>query len=185
MLLVFASVCAHADVANFDGYSPTDTCVSPISDGGLTFTGDFCLGVWLGNPNGNGTPSLIEGANGTTVITKTGGGAFDLNSFMMTISWYDANPTETLGVTVHFNGGGTAAQTITLIQGLQTYNFNFDNVLSVDVGPWSGSGYWLMDNVNFDPTPSVPEPASWILLGTLLGIAALMFRRKSAFTPGN
>lgn len=173
VLLVFASMCAHAGLVTFDSYTPTDTCSSAISSEGLTFTGGSCLSVWTGNPNGNGTPSLIQGG-GDTVITDTLGGAFDLNSFQMTISWYDSNPSEVLALTANFNGGGTANQNITLIQGLQTYTLNLDNVSSVDVGAISG-GYWLMDNVNFG---SVPEPGTITLLACGLIGLAVGYRRK-------
>jgi len=169
---------AYATVVNFDSFS-SSSCTSPLSDGGLTFTntGSICMGVWLGNPNSNGTPGLILGFSGYASITQTGGGAFDLNSFDMAISWYETAPTSNVNVTAHFNGGGTSTQTLSLIGGLQTYNLSLANVVQVDVSALStGGGYWVMDNINYNA--NIPEPASLALLG--IGVAGLgaMRRRK-------
>jgi hypothetical protein len=51
-------------------------------------------------------------------ITQTGGGAFTLNDLQMTLSWYDALPSEDITLTAFFQGDGSTTQTLTLIQGL-------------------------------------------------------------------
>jgi hypothetical protein len=159
---------ASASTVDFNSYSPLNTCASPIVSGGLTFTGNaFCTGVWdATSPNSNGTPALINGYSGNVTITLTGGGTFTLNSFDMTISWYDGNPSEVITV------NGTP---ITLIQGLQTYNLNLSNVTSVVVSP-DTSGYWLMDNVVYSTTP---EPGTLALLGSGMLAGVGMLRRKA------
>jgi hypothetical protein len=180
LLVIGASSVASAAVVDFNTFSPIGTCIPTISTGGLDFSAgsSFCQGVWNSNPNGNGTPALVLGFTGQTSISQTGGGAFDLNSFMMAISWYETAVTSTVGVTAHFQGGGTSVQTLTLLPTLQTYNLNLLNVSQVDVTVMStGGGYWVMDNVNFNANASsVPEPASFGLVAA--GMMAAAFYRK-------
>jgi len=188
MAVLLLACMAAASTVTFDSYSPLDTCGSPVSSEGLTFTDSSGTGgcaqpflyVWDGSsPNGNGTPALIYGygAGYSVDVTKTGGGVFTLNSAQMTISWYDSNPTEVIPVVAHLAGGGTTTDFITLMQGLQTYTFNFGNVTSVDFGGIA-NGYWLMDNVNFGNGSSVPEPGTLAMFGAgLLGVGRLARKR--------
>jgi hypothetical protein len=128
------------------------------------------MGVWTANPNGNGTPSLIYtdfGGGRSVTMSLTGGGAFTLNSADLTISWYDNNTSDTVLV----NGNP-----ITLFQGLQTYNLNLTNVTSVTFSELSsGTGYWLMDNINYSTTP---EPGTLALLGSGVLAGVGLLRRK-------
>lgn len=138
------------------------------------------MGVWTGSPNGNGTPDLVFGYNGYVAITQTGGGAFNLNSFDMAISWYSAATSTTVNITADFMGGGSTMQTLTLIDAEQLYRLNLADVTEVDVTALSSAdGYWEMDNVNFDA--AVPEPGNTGLCAAamlLLGIAA--YTRKAS-----
>ncbi|MGO9175292.1 MAG: hypothetical protein ACLQED_04010 [Desulfobaccales bacterium] len=148
---------------------------SSFSDMGLTFTnsGTYML-VWgPGSPNSNGTNNLIFAGYNTgdsLAITKTGGGAFNLNSLEMSISWYDSNAAEVISV----NGSP-----ITLSQGIQTYALNLVGVTEVDItGVPSNSGYWLADNINTNVP--VPLPPSMLLLGSgLLGLVGFRRFKKS------
>jgi opacity protein-like surface antigen len=168
---------AHATVVTFDdaaGNSILDVGQSIFTDQGLTFTNSGTyMYVWDGtNPNGNGTNANIFAGFNTPdyeTITLAAGGAFDLNSLQLAISWYDPNPTEVILV----NGNP-----LTITDTLTTYNLNLDGVTSVTIsGVPSDGGYWLADNINFDS--SVPEPMTIALFGAgLLGLGAL--RRRKA-----
>ena len=142
-----------------------------FDDQGLTFTshGSYMY-VWdSSSPNSNGTNNnIFAGWSGgdTETITRTGGGAFNLNSLDMALSWYDGNPSETVTV----NGAP-----LTITQALTTYNLNLHNVSSVTIsGVGSSSGYWLADNINY---AAVPEPATWAM--TLLGFGVLGMALRS------
>ncbi len=179
LALCVAASTASAATINFEGYSPVDTCQSSLSTGGLTFSnnGSICMGVWQGNPN-DATEALILGFSGFAAITPTSGGTFNLQNFQMSISWYDSLPTDMVTLTEHFQGGGTGVKQLTLIQGLQTYNLNLSNLVELDISAVaSGSGYWVLDNINATGS-GIPEPASLLMLGSgMLGIGGLARKR--------
>ena len=85
---------ASASTVDFVGYPSYNVDQPVISYQGLTFTGTGIFQyVWCCNsPNAGTAPGLIFagfGNGGTMTMTKTGGGAFTLNSVDMTLSWYD------------------------------------------------------------------------------------------------
>src|SRR5579863_9767354 len=146
LLLLFGSLSSlgYATTVTFTGFSPQGTCLPSLSTGGLTFTNntEVCLGVFPGSPNADTALVFGFNSNGHAAITQTNGAAFTLDIANMTISWYDTLPSDTLTVTADFEGGGTSSQTLTLIQGLQTFNLNLSKVSQVDFsGLASGSGY--------------------------------------------
>ena len=183
----FAGSPVRASVIDFDDPVSTTNLFAQLSPsfsvGGLTFTASAGFGaVWSNNPNGNATNAMIYSGQDTSnfVITRTGGGLFDLNSLAMSISWYDQNATEPVVI----NGNG-----LSLLQGMQTYSLGLLGVasvnisgianLSVDPVIGNGSGYWLLDNVDFtlNNSNNVPESGSLALVGlALAGLAA--FRRR-------
>jgi PEP-CTERM motif len=186
-MALLASVAGAVPIVTFDSYTPLDVCIPSASTGGLDFTStsaNICAGDYMyvfdgTSPNGNGTPALIYGFRNAVAVTQTGGGAFTLSSVDMTISWYDVNPSEDITVVANWAGGGSTSYTLTLIQGLQTYALNYANVSSVDFYALpSGSGYWLMDNVNYGT--ATPEPGTLALLGSgvLTGLGVLRRRLK-------
>jgi hypothetical protein len=183
LLLGTLATIGRANAVTFTSFSPTDTCLSALSTGGLTFTnnGSICLGVWTSSPNTPGAGDLILGYTGYVAVTQTGGGAFNFNSVDMTISWYDSLPTDTVDVTADFQGGGSSSETLTLMQGLQTYNLNYSNVSEVDItAPASDTGYWAIDNINY--TSAVPEPSALLPL-LVLSVLVLAFQRKKSRSP--
>jgi hypothetical protein len=178
--LAFAAS-ASANTVTFGSFSPQETCVESVPQDGLTFTdygyGTPCLGVFSGATNNDGSPDLLFGENpGVPVqITLTGGGAFDLDSFDMTLSNYNYTDPNTVNVTAWFAGGGSSTRTLTLGEGMELYNLDLSDVFYVYVSPLaSGSGYWAMDNVTFDTNiASVPEPSEALPLAALFGAGAV------------
>jgi hypothetical protein len=176
LIIALWTLPASASVVTFDGLS---SGCAPASTGGLDFSGPYCSGTWNGNPNGNGTTGFIFndlGGSGSVLITRTGGGAFDLNSFEMGISWYSAATSTTVLLTANFDGGGSASQTLSLVNSLQLYSLNLSNLSSVQISEMAANdGYWLLDNVVYD---EIPEPSTFVLGASALALFALGIRRR-------
>ena len=111
-------------------------------------------GSALTSPNSNGTNNLIMscGPPYYVEITKTGGGTFTLNSIDLAISSFDSLPTD--GITI--NGSP-----LTITQTLTTYNFDLENVSSVDITGLASTitGYWTADNITYDEPVATPVSA--------------------------
>ena len=179
---LLASSGASATVVTFDDAQGNSVVDQPaglggtLTDGGLNFANNGQdLYIYDGSsPNSNGTNNLIFCCSLTdnVTITKTGGGAFDLDSIDMAISWYDSNPSEVITV------NGTP---LTISDTLTTYDLDLNNVTSVDIsGVTSATGYWTADNIVYDASTSVPEPITLSLFGAGLAGAMAMRRRKMA-----
>jgi hypothetical protein len=180
---------ANAQTVNFSGFSPQDVPFTTLSTGGLTFTNpgntaDYMY-VWdTSSPNSAGNPGLIYASyyyGDPVTITATGGGTFNLVDIIATLSWYDGNPSDNITLTGAVSGGGSISDTLSLGQGLQTYNLpGFSNLTSVIISPVaSNNGYWLITSV------SLPEGGASLLYLLLAGattFGAIFFRPRNSFT---
>jgi hypothetical protein len=123
-----------------------------------------------------GTTSFYNGnANGITIVTKVGGGAFSFDSIDLDGFNNQAAAVTFIGTLLN-NSTTSLTFTTNATYGLQTFAFTsaFDNVKSVS---WTqASPFHSFDNIVVNAT-AVPEPTTVALLGLgLLGFAAS--RRK-------
>jgi hypothetical protein len=179
-----------ATVIDFESLPPFGSPNPVVA--GLAFTSTGFADVWINNPNGNGTQSLINGY-GPLTIAPVGGGSFDLLRFDWTISWYNDDPQSDVTLTAHFAAGGSTSFTETLFQGLSTYTFNLFGLSSIVIDPLPDQspqspptgypGYWLMDNLVVDNvrTGVIPLPAGvWLLGSGLLALLGIQRRHRRA-----
>ncbi len=193
---VFASQ-SQAMVIDFDAH-PTDFG-TPIIESGFQF--DFTSAGWgvFGPGSGaccdvnyNGTTSLFadgdrDGQRAFVVMTKVGGGTFDVSALDAAVYWIGA-PDGTIELTGALSGGGTVSASLNVGQGWQSFALGggFSNLVSLTFQD-SVSGAFLaapgfgIDNVNTAP---VPEPETYALmllgLGALLGVRRLSQRADNA-----
>ena len=150
------------------------------SSNGLTFTSTIVndLNHWGSanpfNADPGGATLLKVDDTMPMVVTRTGGGTFDLMSLQLAESENAAG-----GPSVDFsytNGVGTFSSvlTVTVASGLQTFVINQAGVTSFSLG---GADHQL-DNVVYNP---VPEPGSYALLAAgLLAVLGTARRRSKA-----
>ncbi len=181
-VLLNGAICssgANATIITFDngaGNWALDTGSASFDDSGFHFDGTsaYYMAVQDGtSPNSNSTNNLINGYYGDVIITRVGGGSFNLDSLQMAVSWFDANPTEAIFI----NG-----VPITITQSLQTFNLNLNGISSVTIGV-SPNGYWTADNIVFS-VAGVPEPSAWaMMIVGFVGLAYLAYFRKEPNRP--
>ena len=174
---VLATSAQAVTVVDFSDVTVTFNTFTTVTSGGLDFTygGTGLAYVWDGaSPNSNGTNNLILGYSpvDAITITKTGGGAFTLNSIDLAVSWYSTVSPNTIDV----NGSPLTIDTT-----LTTYTFNWTGTAFTITGLASNDGYWTGDNVVYD---AVPEPATWAMMIGGFGLvgATLRSRRRNAIT---
>ncbi len=130
------------------------------------------------------------------VITKTGGGLFDLTSLKLGLGVDGGDGSEPATDTIDVSwvkGGGCVTDcadgtTIDLGLGFATYNFpDLTGLTSITFGPTTVVRYLAFDDINVPEVSTrapVPEPSAWaLMLVGLGGIGALMRRgRRTAIS---
>lgn len=133
-------------------------------------------------PAYSGRYIVLNDFGGSTVMTKVGGGVFDLDSFFVK-TWYGSTGVD--AVTAYLGGNlvgslgysvsGDWSKVSLGLTGIDTLVFN------------TGANILEFDNVALSGTPGVPEPASWaMMLGGfgLVGGAMRSRKRMSAVSFG-
>ncbi|MGA9567434.1 MAG: PEP-CTERM sorting domain-containing protein, partial [Candidatus Korobacteraceae bacterium] len=116
------------------------------------------------------------GTGATLILTKTGGGAFSLNS--IDVSDWNGSATGSVTLAGALEGGGTASTTVSTGPTWATDLLSgFDDVISVQITGGSSSYADQIDNLQLNAANNVPEPMTLALLGIgLLGIRVLCRR---------
>ena len=120
--------------------------------------------------SGGGFPVTVAWAPyGAMEMSRSDGTAFDLLSADLS-SWVEGTPMTVIG---NFVGGGTVQFDFVVAPGapLETFNFGWTNLISVEFTTLNGPG--VIDNV---VVSAVPVPAAVWLFGSAL--AALGLRRR-------
>lgn len=183
-VILASGATASATNVNFSSFSPTGTPLPTISVDGFNFndTSDIgYMGVFPGSPNDSGAPLIFNPLGAGLVEVDEGGTPFTLNNLDMTLSWYDANPTDTVIVVGNVQGGGIDSTVLTLGQGLQEYDLNWTNLTAFGISGVVGgvNSYWALDNLDVNGGVVTPEPGTWLLMGSgLLGLALIAIRRR-------
>jgi len=154
-------------------------------DEGFGWTGNFDFGeslIWTGNPNiiGGGGPFAMEFA---TPIASFGFNiqADLLGPFTAGIEVFDPS-FSSLGLFT-FNGVSAGGENgSALFVGLN--DLSGANIGAILISTNSGDPFWDNDFAINDPSFTTPEPASMVLIGTVVFLGAVLFRRKLWKAPG-
>lgn len=194
MLAVLFGSMAQATVVDFESVQGLEGTTSISADG---FEWDFVAGGWaIGDltqgfyPDGvlNGTNILMasgdrNGETANVVMTKTGGGTFDIASLWAASS--NTGLANSVTIVGDLFGGGLVSTTIAVGGMFSEYLLSgFTNLVSVtftsvNSGAYNTAGFAL-DDISLTSTPAVPLPGSLPLLVVAAGGLAMMRRPKGA-----
>ena len=182
-LTIGAASGAAAQVVDFEDTPGQSNDQALVSDGYVFSQSDCCQYSWANGQNSdNGTTYLIYSEE-PTVMTKVGGGTFDVGNLDAGLSFY----TNTNGFSLNLTGtradSSTVTASLTLDFFFQTYTLSgFNNLVSLSFSN-DPEGYIAIDNINGSGgTSPAPEPASWALMLGGFGMVggALRSRRRIA-----
>lgn len=183
-----ASVIDFDDVP-FPGGDPLAMSYPSAGYQGFDWGGGFDDNSWVISPNdangwygGAKEPYSHSGnnfswSNGGTdlALTVHGGGTFDLASF-----WVRIWPDESLSLTAHgyLNGSEVFTQAFTATENYAEITTNFTHIDSFTIVPQRTANV-LIDDINVaNVTAAVPEPETYAMLLTGLGLLGFMARRR-------
>lgn len=184
---------AASIVLTFDNLNPTNQdvlfVIGPYQSQGFSLSSTLGFNTYGTGESGfyAGSPSLSPIAGSAVVLTQSDGSPFSLSSIALARN-FDFDPPPTVTFTGKLAGGGTVTQAFTVTTptgtaAFQTFHFtDFNDVIAVDwsQGASAAAGLHQFTDVTlstgFTPPPTVPEPASFVLLAG--GIAAIALRKQ-------
>jgi hypothetical protein len=125
----------------------------------------------------------------TITMSAVSGATFSLAAADFSEFFVDGGEAQTVAVTGNFFGGGSIFQLITLdgvadgagaANDFQTELFGaaWTNLVNVTFdATGTGNEWWALDNVVVDEIAAVPEPSTWLMLGS--GLALVYARRRA------
>jgi PEP-CTERM motif len=181
-IALFSANVASATVVDFEEKLPFYCNSGSGSSAGLNYSGGFADCYYSPTEQADFpttlTSTVMASGYGTTLFTRTGGGVFSLASADLAFGPFNHNGLEsdTTEVIGTFFGGGTVSTVLNVGYGFQTYQFAWNNLVSVSFGELaSASEYLAFDNIVYN---AVPEPASWVMLMAGFGLAGAALRRR-------
>ena len=190
-----ASLSANAELLDFDDIAVNtwSQYTSLTSYHGYDFTGGAALinkdyHPVSGYHNGiiSGTNGLFNQAENDIVITKTGGGVFDLTSAYITAAW---EKDVLVNATGWLNGQKVSWLYFYLDPTTPTSPIQFDfkgvdkitfgySLRGDNAGLGGGGAFFVVDNLVLNPIAPVPEPSTYAMMFAGLGAVGLMARRR-------